>query len=198
MAGQKSKKANRINIKNAVYCKMLTDEAGSTTYDEPKSLSPAMQVQLTTTLATGVLHGDGVQQENIAKITGISMVLDVNKVPIEDRAVILGNKYENGILEEVEGDEAPYIAVGYEVPETNGCKELIWLLKGRAQPYNSNVQQSTDNINFSTDSVTINFIPRDSDGRIRFFGDTANPALTEEQVTKWFTTGPSVPPAPGA
>lgn len=197
MAGQKSKKANRINIKNAVYCKMLTDEAGSTTYDEPKSLSPAMQVQLTTTLATGVLHGDGVQQENIAKITGISMVLDVNKVPIEDRAVILGNKYENGILEEVEGDEAPYIAVGYEVPETNGCKELIWLLKGRAQPYNSNVQQSTNNINFSTDSVTINFIPRDSDGRIRFFGDTANPELTEEQVTKWFTTGPSVPPAPG-
>ena len=113
MSGQKSKKANRININNAVYCKMLTDEAGSTTYDEPKSLSPAMQVQLTTTLATGVLHGNGVQQENIAKITGISMVLDVNKVPIEDRAVILGNKYENGILEEVEGDEAPYIAVGY-------------------------------------------------------------------------------------
>ena len=96
MAGQKSKKANRINIKNAVYCKMLTDEDGNTTYDEPKSLSPAMQVQLTTTLATGVLHGNGVQQENIAKITGISMVLDVNKIPIEDRAVILGNKYGRG------------------------------------------------------------------------------------------------------
>lgn len=101
MAGQKSKKANRINIQNAVYCKLLTDESGSTTYDEPKSLSPAMQVQLTATLASGILHGDGVQQENIAKITGISMVLDVNKIPIEDRAIILGNKYENGILEEV-------------------------------------------------------------------------------------------------
>ena len=198
MAGQKSKKANRINIKNAVYCVLQTDESEGTTYGDVKSLSPAMQVQLTTSLATGVLHGDGVQQENIARITGIAMVLDVNKIPIEDRAIILGNKYENGILEEVAGDEAPYIAVGYEVPETNGCKELIWLLKGRAQPYNSNVQQSTENINFSTDSVTINFIPRDSDGRLRFFGDTANADLTEEQVTKWFKTGPSVPPAPGA
>lgn len=198
MAGQKSNKANRINIQNAVYCKLLTDESGSTTYDEPKSLSPAMQVQLTATLASGILHGDGVQQENIAKITGISMVLNVNKIPIEDRAIILGNKYENGILEEVGGDEAPYIAVGYEVPETNGYKELIWLLKGRAQPFNSNVQQSKENINFSTDSITINFIPRDSDKRIRFFGDTANADLTEQQVTKWFTTGPSVPPAPGA
>lgn len=194
----KSKKANRINIQNVVYCKMLSDEPGSATYDEVKPLSPAMQVQLTTTLASGILYGDGAQQENIAKITGIALVLDVNKVPIEDRAIILGNKYENGILQEVAGDEAPYIAVGYEVPETNGCKELIWLLKGRAQPYNSNVQQSTENINFSTDSITINFIPRDADKLLRFFGDTANADLQEQQVTKWFTTGPSVPPVAGA
>lgn len=194
MSGQKSKKANRINIKNLVYCKLLTDEVGSTTYGEVKPLSPAMQIQVTVSLASGVLYGDGAQEENIAKMTGIAVVLDVNKVCIEDRAEILGNKYENGVLVEKEGDEAPYIALGYEIPETNGCKELIWLLKGRAQPYNSNVQQSTDNINFSTDSITINFIPRTSDEMLRFFGDTANADLTEEQVKKWFTTGPSTVP----
>ena len=127
-------------------------------------------------------------------MTGLAVALDVNKVPIEDRAEILGNKYENGVLVETSGDEAPYIALGYEVPETNGCKELIWLLKGRAQPYNSNVQQSTDNINFSTDSITINFIPRTSDGMLRFCGDTANADLTEQQISKWFTTGPSKVP----
>lgn len=195
MAGQKSKKANRINIENPVYCKLLTDEVGNTTYGEVKPLSPAMQIQVTASLASGVLYGNGVQEENIAKLTGLTVVLDVNKISIEDRAEILGNKFENGVLGEVAGDEAPYIALGYEVPETNGCKELIWLLKGRAQPYNSNVQQSTDNINFSTDSITINFIPRTSDKRLRFFGDTANADLTEQQIQKWFTTGPSKPPA---
>lgn len=194
MAGQKSKKANRINIKNLAYCKLLTDEAGSTTYGEVKPLSPAMQIQVTASLASGVLYGDGAQEENIAKMTGLAVALDVNKVPIEDRAEILGNKFENGVLAETAEDEAPYIALGYEVPETNGCKELIWLLKGRAQPYNSNVQQSTDNINFSTDSITINFIPRTSDGMLRFFGDTANADLTEQQISKWFTTGPSKVP----
>ena len=194
MAGQKSKKANRINIKDLVYCKLLTDEAENTTYSEVKPLSPAMQIQVTASLASGVLYGDGAQEENIAKITGLAVALDVNKVPIEDRAEILGNKFENGVLIEKAGDEAPYIALGYKVPETNGCEELIWLLKGRAQPYNSNVQQSTDNINFSTDSITINFIPRTSDGMLRFFGDTANADLTEQQISKWFTTGPSKVP----
>lgn len=198
MAGKTSKKANRINVKNVVYAMLESDESGGTTYGEVKTISPAMQVQLTPTLASGVLYGNGVQQENIAKITGISLVLDVNKIPIENRAEMMGNKYANGVLEEGAEDEAPYLAIGYEVEETNGCKELIWLLKGRAQPYNSNVQQSTDNINFSTDSLTINFTPRDSDGKLKFFADTANEEFTAQQAEKWFKTGPSAPPAPGA
>lgn len=59
-----------------------------------------MQIQVTVSLASGVLYGDGAQEENIAKMTGIAVVLDVNKVCIEDRAEILGNKYENGVLVE--------------------------------------------------------------------------------------------------
>lgn len=80
--------------------------------------------------------------------------------------------------------------------QTNGKEELIWLLKGRAQPINSNVQQSTENLNFSTDSITINFIPRDSDKELRFFADSANADLTKEQIDAWFQTGPSKAPVP--
>lgn len=198
MPGKTSKKANRINIQNVVYCVLQSDTSEGATYGDVKQVSPAMQVQLTPALASGTLYGDGAQQENIAKLTGISMVLDINKIKIEDRASMLGHKFENGVIVESAGDEAPYIAVGYEVEETNKCKELIWLLKGRAQPFNSSVQQSTDSINFSTDSITINFIPRDYDKAIRYYGDTANEDLTADQVEKWFSTGPSVPPAPSA
>ena len=162
----KSKKANRINVKNVVYAVLLDDTAEGAAYGEVRPLSPAMQVQITPSLATGVLYGNGAQQENIAKLTGIAMVLDVNKVPIEERAVILGHEYTNGVLVEKDGDEAPYIAVGYQVDETNKSVELIWLLKGRAQPFNSTVQQSSDSINFSTDSININFLPRDYDGSL--------------------------------
>ncbi len=92
-----------------------------------------MQVQLTPSLASGILYGEGAQSENIAKLNGIAAVLDVNKIAIEDRAEILGHKYENGILIEKAGDEAPFLAVGFEVEGTNKCNELVWLLKGRAQ-----------------------------------------------------------------
>ena len=191
--GNKSKKSNRINVKNLVYAKLTSDASGGTEYGEVQPISPAMQVQLTPSLSSGTLFGDGVQQENLAKINGIAMAMDVNKIPIEVQADMLGHKYENGIMVVAAGDEAPYIAVGYIVDGTNGCKELIWLLKGRAQPFNSSVQQTTENINFSTDSININFIPRDFDGALKYFADTANADLTEAQVKKWFATGPSAP-----
>ena len=193
MAGNTSKKSNRINVKNLVMALLLTDTAEGATYGNVESISPAMQVQLTPSLSSGTLHGDGVQQENIAKLNGIAMVMDVNKVKIETRAKMLGHTYENGVLIEKAGDEAPYIAVGYLVEGTNKCNEYVWLLKGRAQPFNSTVQQSTDNINFSTDSININFIPRDCDGALRYFADSANADLTEVQIGKWFAAGPSKP-----
>ena len=83
-----------------------------------------MQVQLTASISSGVLYGDGVQQENISKLNGIALVVDVNKINIEDRSAILGNKYENGVIHERAGDEAPYIAVGYKVEQTNKKVEL--------------------------------------------------------------------------
>ena len=196
MATNKSSKANRINIVDPVYAKVLTDTSEGTTYGEVESLGAAMQVQVTPSLSTGTLYGNGVQQENIAKLNGIAVVLDVNKIPVEVRADLMGNTYENGVVHEKAGDEAPYIAMGYKVEQTIKKAELIWLLKGRAQPINSNVQQSTENMNFSTDSVTINFIPRDSDKELRFFADSANSDLTEKQIEEWFKKGPQTAPLP--
>lgn len=198
MTGNKSTKANRINIVDPVYAVIQSDTKEGTTYGEVKKLGAAMQVQLTALISSGVLYGDGVQQENISKLNGIALVVDVNKINIEDRSAILGNKYENGVIHERAGDEAPYIAVGYKVEQTNKKVELIWLLKGRAQPTNSSVQQSTENFNFSTDSITVNFIPRDSDKELRFFADSANGDLTQSQIDAWFLTGPSKAPIPTA
>lgn len=193
-----SKKSNRINVKGLVFALLTADTSAGTTYGAVKELAPVMQIQLTPSVASGTLYGNGLQQENVAKMNGLAVALDVNKVKIEDRAVMLGHTFENGIIIEKAGDEAPYLALGYVVEGTNKCNEYVWLLKGRAQPFNSTVQQSTENINFSTDSITINFIPRDSDGALRYFADSANADLTVAQVTKWFAEGPSKPVVPDA
>lgn len=187
----KSNKANRINIKNIHYALLTEDDSDGVAYGPVVKLPYAMQAQVTPSQATGVLYGDGAQQENIGRLTGIALQLDINKIPIENRAEMLGHTYENGIMIEKAGDEAPYLALGYQVEQTNGYSEFIWFLKGRVQEGNQTVQQQTDNINFSTDQITINFIKRDYDDSIRYYADSANSEFDESQAESWFEEGPS-------
>lgn len=186
----KSSKANRINVKNLKYAVIIEDTETAFTIDEIKNFAKAMQVQITPTVATGTLYGDGAKQEDLAKLTGVTLQVDVNKVPIEVKADIQGNEYEDGVLTESKDDQAKNIVFGFEVEQTENKRELMWLFKGKVQPFANTVQQSSDNINFSTDTLTINFIPRELDGAIRAFGDTANADFTEAMADAFLTKVP--------
>lgn len=190
-----TKKSNRINIVRPVYCLLLTDTEEGTTYGPVKPFGKIMQVQLTPQVATGTLYGDGGKEEDVGILTGMAVAVDVNKIFPEVRAEIMGNEMIDGVVIEKVGDQPPEIAFGYEVEQLGNTKEQVWLLKGRAQPANQTIQQTTDNINFSTDSVTINFIGRESDKQVRFYGDTANSTYSEEQAAAFFAAGPVKYPA---
>ncbi|WP_291568543.1 major tail protein [Clostridium sp. UBA2485] len=184
------KKTARINVKNMVYAILTKDDTQTVEYGPVKPFAKAMQIQVTPSVSSGTLYGDGIKQEVIGKLTGLTVVADINKLPIDVRTEILGITYENGVATDKAGDEAKEIALGYLVEQTGDTDEYIWLLKGRPQPYASTVQQQTDNINFSTDSVTIEFVPREHDEEIRKFADSADLAFTKEMQDKWFLSVP--------
>lgn len=190
MSTNTSAVSNRINIKNLVYCLLTSDDSSAVTYGSVKSLAKVMTIDITPSQATGVLYGDGAQTENIAKLTGIAVKVEANKIAIEDRAAILGHTYSDGVVVKNASDEAPYIAMGYQVEGTNGYSEYVWLLKGRAQEITQSAKQQDDKINFSTDTFNVNFIPREHDGYLEFDADTANADFTSTQASAWFTNGP--------
>lgn len=187
-----NKKAYKINVENLVYAPVISDGPEGTEYGDIKKLSEAMQIQLTPNVATGQLYGDGVVQSSTSKLTSITAVVDVTKVPIDVKADILGHKYENGKLVTSGKDLPPYVAVGYRVPQdVDGIAELVWLLKGKAQPFATTVTQATDNINYSTDSLTIDFIQRESDGALKVEADMANSEFVEGTEKTWFDSVPT-------
>lgn len=186
-----SKQAYKINIKKPVYCEVLTDTAEGTTYGEVKKLGDAQQIQVTAVSSTGQLYGDGAIVDSSAKITGLTVVLNTTKVSVEARADIYNYTVTNGVVQVKAGTQAKYIALGYEVEQTSGDSEYVWLLKGRPQALNENVQQSENNITYSTDQMTIDFVKRVSDDMLQYFADAANADFTAAQAEKWFTTGPS-------
>lgn len=175
-----SKQTVRINIENAGYSLVSANSKTSYTAATKKDLPGIMNVELTLQLATGKSYGDGVIRSNISRITGATIKFGINKIPIEDRAIMLGQSYSNGILSCKAGDSSPDVAFYFEVPSDEGTKEQIWLYLGKAQPFGLSAKQIEDNITVSTDECTIEFKPRTFDKNILDWSDSSNADLTPE------------------
>lgn len=188
---KEKKRSYRINITKPVYCIMLTDTAEAVTYEtDIKPLGEVQQVQLTVQTASGELFGSGKKVDAQNMMVGLTMAMDITKIPAASAAEIQGHEVIDGVIIDNSDDDAPYVAVGYIVEGSGGEREYIWLLKGKAQPINESVQQRTTSINYSTQTLNINFIPRDFDGNIRFYADTTHNEFSEAQAVKWFQAPP--------
>ena len=196
MAANTSKRSYKINVKKPVYCKLTSDTLSGVSYGSVVSLGEAMQIQLTAVSSSGQLYGDGSIVDSSSKLVGLTVVFDATKIPIEVVADIYNQTYTDGVLQEKAGEQANYIALGYEVEQTTGDSEYVWLLKGRPQPLNENVQQSEANITYSTDQMTIDFVRRIYDDMLRYKADAANADFTAAQAAAWFSAGPTSPVAP--
>lgn len=182
-----SKKSYKINIKHPVYAVLLTDDSTGATYGDIKEFGEAQKVTVTPNTATGSLYGNGSKVDASAKMTSMTVEYETTKIPIETIAAIYNQDLTSGVMT-TKSTNSNYIAFGYEVEQTTGDSEYVWLLKGRPQPLGEEVDQSTDNITYSTDKITIEFVARTYDDAFRKFADAANSDFTG--ASTWFDAVP--------
>lgn len=183
---------NRYNIKNFYYGTITISESGQITRNTPKHIPGMEKVAVNYKLATGQLYGDGVLREDKSKLTGAEIALDMNKLPTEHEIIIFGKtKDVNGIVHDNESDEPIGIYIGWEVELTGKASEFIWFTNCKAKPNNKEYNQSTDNINFSKDTLLVTAMP-DENGDVRLFGETID--KTFKCKTTWFNSCPPIPP----
>jgi len=191
MSMSTSEQAYKINVKHPVYCVMLTDTSAGTTYDTVKTFGEAQQIQLTPSVSSGQLYGNGAKVDSSSVLTGITVSYQATKIPVEVQADLYNYTVTNGVIQIEAGKTANYIAFGYEIEQSDGKSEYVWLLKGRPKPMNETLTQSEDNITYSTDTIEIEFVKRISDDNLKWFADASNPDFVSTQAAKWFTSGPS-------
>lgn len=191
MSMSASEQAYKINVKHPVYCILLTDTSAGTTYGEVKTFGEAQQIQLTPSVSSGQLYGNGAKVDSSSVLTGITVSYQATKIPVEVQADLYNYTVTNGVIQLEAGKTANYIAFGYEIEQSDGKSEYVWLLKGRPKPMNETLTQSEESITYSTDTIEIEFVKRNSDDNLKWFADASNPDFSEAQAEKWFTTGPS-------
>jgi phi13 family phage major tail protein len=177
--------AYKINVKN-VHMAKITEVDGVLTFDTPELVAGAMEIARVPTIASGQLYGDGKIAHMTNRKIGYELTLNHNKIPSKWRRWMEGTAYANGVESGSSEDEPNPFAIGWEIEKTEGEVELIWLLYCKANPIEETVQQSEENINYSTDTVTITATEHDSLNRYYTFIDSEDENVTPEMVTNFF------------
>lgn len=185
-----SKETVRFNVKKAVYAIVLNDTSAKFEHGPIKDFGPIKQMQFTPTVATGTEYGRGVKMVDISILTGGELVIDLVKLAPEIRSEIFNLDYSTGVISESVGIQPNNVAIGIEVEQTEGCRELCWFFKGKPRFGSQTVQQTTDNFNFSNDTVTLGLVQRNYDGKLRAYGDTANADFTSTAADAFLSTIP--------
>lgn len=191
----------KINVRN-VHIAEVTEALGELTFGTPEHVAGAMEMSRVPQLATGQLYGDGKIAHKSSRKIAYQINANLNKLPTKWRRYMEGVTVNNGVESGTSKDEAKPFAIGWEVEKTGGHKELIWFLYCLANPVEQTERQSEDNINYSTDTVTITALEDDSLGRFYTFIDTeTDEEITPEMLANFFkqvqtTDSISAPPEP--
>jgi len=119
-----SKETIIFNTKRAVYALVITDTTEKFEHGPIKDFGPITQVQFTPTVATGTAYGRGRKVADLSILTGAEIVVDENKLPIEVRAEIYKDRYEQGVLHEKARTQPRTIAIGFELEGTEDSREF--------------------------------------------------------------------------
>lgn len=173
-----------INIKNAHIAFITEDEEDNIVYETPEPIPYLMKVDVNPVFAEGKNYGDGVISQNITKLQGANLAAEWNRIPLKIQAKIYGRTVVNGEMETSTEDKPKRFAFGYEEDLGDGNSEFCWYYDCVATPFSKSNQQSTDNITFGSNTLTINAKSRKKDGKIARIADTLDPEFKGRET--WF------------
>jgi phi13 family phage major tail protein len=186
----------RINVRNLHMAKATKQEDGQVVFGKPEHIIGMEKISRKTNMASGKLHGDGKIRKNNIKKSGYELTLSLNNLPSEWRNYLEGTTLSDGGVEYATSKDIPnYFAIGWEVEKTEGFSEFIWFPFCQAEPIEQETQQTEDNVNYSTDEITIMALENDSIGRYYTFVDTEiekNKDVTAKDFFSQVQTGDTI------
>lgn len=175
-------------LKNYVYSILTENEDGTFSYGEVKKLPGATETKVSPASDTAELYSDDGLEETETSKGATEVEIGITDLKLQDKAELLGDKFENGIYTEYDDFNPPHIAFGFEAPKSKtGGSRLTWLTKGKPQPIEDNYKTKGEKVEFQTKSIKYKFMRR-CDGVRKYEVDTDyEGAPTKEQFfTKEF------------
>lgn len=172
----------QIGLKDFVVVGLTKDTKDELKYDiKIKSLTGARTVKISPKTDTAKLYGDDKLLETTSALGEIEVELEVAELTYEERAFLLGQEYEDGILYESSQFNPPEVALGFKAEKSRGGYKHVWLTKGKFEPVEDEGKTKEDKIEYQIQKIKATFMPRIHDELYKISQDTEFSTVKEEE-----------------
>lgn len=166
-----TKKGVLIDVKNLIFAELDADETSGVTYkDELQEVPGTVEIALAASVSEDVLGADGNPTYDIlTSLDSIEATVTLAAIGKELESFLLGKAIDkNGVLVTKSSDSAPWVAMGFKTPRSDGSVDYIWLYKGKFRQGDETFRtKEKGTVNWQTPSIVGTFGPRDYDAAIK-------------------------------
>ncbi|MGM8306081.1 major tail protein [Clostridium perfringens] len=185
-------KTRRKALKDIYIAIVTKNDATGYTVDTPVKLGRAIGAKVTVKKSVEQTRSDDAVEEIIESDEGTEIEFDVNKLSPEQKAILRGASYKNGMLVYNKDDKAKEVAIGWRSRNTNGKYEFVWHYCGKFNSgWTEDYETEQDKTKTQTAKMKGTFYAREKDGNTSVEVDESY--LLEEHtnaksaIESWFT-----------
>ncbi|ELC8404017.1 major tail protein [Clostridium perfringens] len=185
-------KTRRKALKDIYIAIVTKNDATGYTADTPVKLGRAIGAKVTVKKSVEQTRSDDAVEEIIESDEGTEIEFDVNKLSPEQKAILRGASYKNGMLVYNKDDKAKEVAIGWRSRNTNGKYEFVWHYCGKFNSgWTEDYETEQDKTKTQTAKMKGTFYAREKDGNSCVEVDESY--LLEEHtsaksaIESWFT-----------
>ncbi len=159
----------RCGVKDLYVAYATTGSDNTITYGTPAVLGGTASVSVAYESGENKVYESDLMIRNKKKITGATVTYESRSVALADLIHLLTGQAEStdGDYEESPDDVAPFVAVGWAAPTTDGKYLCTWMYYATAAQGDESYESATDQENTPTDSITFGCIPSPTTGKLR-------------------------------
>lgn len=180
-----------IGCENVVFCRVDEDSATGTTYESDiKSAPGVIEIAITPQVTNEQFGADDIAvYESVTGLDALEVSLTIASLGADAKAYLLGSSVDaNGVLIDNAEDQAPYVAMGFKAPRSDGSMDYIWLYKGKfAHSEEKFRTKEKSKVNWQNPTLKAVFMPRVSDKALRAVVNSSNTAATSV-ISGFFST----------
>ena len=175
----------RQSLRSVHYAILIRDDEQGAEYEIPQPLVGAVSASLSPTNGQDRLWADDGVAEVAYQGGCITVDIELAALPLRAQAVLLGHRYERGVMIQNIDDEAPYMAIGFTSQSQPGQLRCVWLYKGRFQVMDDTYATANDSPAWRQPRLIGIFYQREYDGNLQVTADTGDTEFDGED--SWFS-----------